>query len=215
LDQFRGRWYDPKRTDGGADILALACERAGYVPFPFEYGAVAHEQVIALELSSEAEPAAAYGSGIKALRYESFDFRMGFVTNTARNKARDLVKTKIKKKPEQPLEDVSGFVSGQAAAAAPARALKIDTSFVEACARVAIRSLSPQLRDQLYRHYVRGESWAIIADRYRTSPEAVRQNASRALKKIAKAIAGKIPGATDDVVSRLVEWLQDMLDRLW
>jgi predicted DNA-binding protein (UPF0251 family) len=213
--RYRAQIRDPEADDQVTAIDTLSCEEAGYVPVRLAYDTLAHERVAGIELLPEEESTGyAYCSGVRTLQYESLGARMGFVLNTTRFKAREIAKKRKRTAVEIGTDDMSTIPSRSGSSSAPAAAARIDMSEIEKVALRSIKSLAPELQDQLRQHYVHGLSWASIAARYNVTAESVRQDASRALKKIAKAIVDKQSGATEGAVGRLVEWLHELLDRI-
>jgi hypothetical protein len=200
--RFRASLRDSAAGGEVAAASGVSCEESGRVPIRLAYETLRHEQVATLELLAEEEVSFGYYSGVKTVRHESFDVRMGFVVETARLMARNRAWKERKQKAEILMEDMS---------AVPAVRDGSGQQFAEILARKAVSGLSPTLRDQLYQHYVDGVSWTVIADRHKTTADNVKKGASRALNKVAEAIVAGEPGAAGGAVERVVKWLHDML----
>jgi hypothetical protein len=205
--RFRARLRDTGAGSEVAENSGLSCEDNGSVAIRLAYETLRHEQVAVLELFPDDGVSFGYYSGVKTVRHESLDVRMGFIVETARLMARNRAWKERKKRAEVLMEDMSGV---------PAMQDSAGQKFAEILARNAVSRLSPALREQLYQHYVGGVSWVEIADRHKTTADSVKKGASRALNKIAGAILAAEPRAARGAVERVVEWLREMLhDMRW
>jgi len=205
--RFRASLRDAAAGGEVAATSGVSCGENGRVQIRLAYETLRHEQVATLELLAEEEVSFGYYSGVKTVRHESFDVRIGFVVETARLMARNRAWKERKQKAEIQMEDMSTL---------PAVQDRSGQEIAEILARKAVSRISPSLRDQLYQHYVDGVSWAAIADRHKTTADNVKKGASRALKKAAEAIVAGEPGAAGGAVERVVKWLHDMLrDMRW
>jgi hypothetical protein len=205
--RFRACLRDSAADGEVTATSGVSCGENGRVPIRLAYETLRHEQVATLELLAEEEVSFGYYSGVKSVRHESFDVRMGFVVETARLMARNRAWKERKQNAEILMEDMS---------AVPAVRDNSGQRIAEILARKAVSGLSPTLRDQLFQHYVDGVSWTVIADRHKTTADNVKKSASRALNKVAEAIVAGESGAARGAVERVVKWLQDMLrDMRW
>lgn len=206
--RFRAQLMDFGESGKVAAKSDLSCGEDGRVCVRFPYDTLQHEQAAMLDLLPDATASVRYYSGVKAVRHESFDVRIGFVVATARLLARNRAwKESETRNREVSLEDMSVIPETRQNGA--------DDRSADILARKAVGSLPPKLRDQLHQHYVKGVPWATIAERYHMKDEVLRKHASRALNEIAESIVGEHPGAAKGAVERVAKWLQEMLPRVW
>jgi len=81
-------------------------------------------------------------------------------------------------------------------------------------AKSLIKRLPESERALLIEHQIHGRPWAEIAKRRNLSEDKVKQDCSRALNKLAKALLECDSKPAKGAAERLVAWLKDMLERI-
>jgi hypothetical protein len=186
-------------------LMSVACSDDHRVPMKLAYDQLRHEHDTTLELSTGEPGPPPYFSCVRAVRHESLKSRMGFVTQVARNVAHEHSRSE-RSVQRLSLEDL------------PAERSPVRSDRAQSVAYLLAKSLIKRMpeweRGLLIEHQIQGRSWAEIASRRNVTEGKVKQDCSRALKKLARALLESDARASKGAGQRVVAWLKDMLEHV-
>jgi DNA-directed RNA polymerase specialized sigma24 family protein len=208
------RRYHARFSDmhDGSQLLAISSltgESDECLPIHLQYHVLRHEQNARVEISHEGSPGLAYFCCVRAVQHETWKSRSGYTQQVARVVASERVRAMcqhphtslddefgkdVVAKPDDERQRMAGIVYRRA----------IDQ------ARSLIKRLPNSLQTQLVEHYIEDRSWAEIATRHNITEAKAKQDSSRALRELSKAIATQ-PEADH---SGIVKWLKEMLSEI-
>jgi hypothetical protein len=189
-----------------ATLGHLTCSEKKTVSVSLDYAQLGHEQDTHMELSRQEDPDLGYFACVRAVQYKSLKNRMGFVVQMARTVALER-------------SGRERGVRGESLESLPLKEHPVtadkgqDTTVL--LARSAIERLPARDRGMLIDHELRGWSWVEIARRQNVSEAKVKQDVSRALKKVTEAIRSGATQPDKGASRRIVDWLKDMLEDIF
>jgi DNA-directed RNA polymerase specialized sigma24 family protein len=195
------------RMGQGIEIAAipnLPCTQDNRVRLTLANDQLRHEQDTEMDICEDDDTKSSYLASLRAVRHESSASRRGFVAKMARNVAYEHFRERRNVQVCSLPAESDGPASGDECKRRVAILL----------AKSVIEQLPPRIRTLLVEHEVAGRSWADIAKRHKISEAKAKQDTSRALAQISKAIIAGELQARKGAVRRFVEWVKDALDEV-
>jgi hypothetical protein len=205
LREYRANLRDMCNNSEVATLPHLKCSEDKEIAVPLSCDQLGHEQDTVLEISTGEPERPCYFSCVRAVRHESLRSRMGFVTQVARTVAHEFARAD-RRATKVPLEDLSWEHT-------PAWAERRQ-SVAYLLAKNLIKRMSAWERELLIEHQVHGMSWAEIAASRQVSEDKVRQDCSRALSRLARALLENDVKHAPGAAQRIVVWLKEMVEHI-
>jgi DNA-directed RNA polymerase specialized sigma24 family protein len=203
LCEYQAELRDAKGIEV-AKFLHLSCSEKKTVVVKVPYHQLPHEQDTQMNLWPGESAALAYSSCIRAVRHESLGSRRGYIAQVARIAAYEHFRVtrnvQVRSIEESSVVDgITGIDEGKQRVAV-------------LLAKSVIERLPQRIRTLLLEHEVEGMSWTEVAKRHNISEAKAKQDISRALTHISRAVLAGEPESPKGAVHRFVDWVKETLD---